>query len=145
MPHILSFEQRRKSIMTNIINQTITAHIDVKARVDRDQVIYCFHSVSDKAGGRLKDDHGRVVFLPLNQRHVPIGVTGWFNQYEDHVDTHGMVFECDPFDMGDVWDGKSSEAWLYVFEDAIPTSRNEYTKHMRAIMRHAKPYNDKLH
>jgi hypothetical protein len=129
----------------NIINSVTAAHTDVKARVDRKQAIFCFHSVSDKAGGRLKDDHGRVVFLPLNQRHVPIGVTGWFNQYEDHVDTHGMDFECDPFDMGVVWEKNSNEHWLFVFDDDIPKSRNEYTEHMRKIMVHAKPYDGKLH
>ena len=130
----------------NIINQTTAAHTDVNARVDRKQAIYCFHSVSDKSGGRLKDDHGRIVYLPLNRQWIPIGeTTEDFYQYIDYVDTHGMVFECDPFDMGDVWYGKPSGSWLFVFDDAIPKSQNEYAKHMKAIMVHAKPYNGKLH
>jgi hypothetical protein len=56
-----------------------------------------------------------------------------------------MVFELAPFHMGDVWDRESSEFRLYVFDDAIPASRNDYAKHMRTIMAYARPYDGKLH
>jgi len=130
----------------NIINLIPTAHTDVKADMVRDQGIYCFQSTSDESGGLLKDDHDRIVYVPLNRNYKPIGeTTKEFVCYEDYVDTHGIVFECDPFKISDVWDRESSEFRLYVFDDAIPASRNNYAKHMKAIMLHAKPYDGKLH
>jgi hypothetical protein len=130
----------------NVVNLITTAYTDVKANVVREQGIYCFQSTKIDSDLMLKDDQGRTVYVPLNRDYQPIGVTNEkFVDCSDYVDTHGMVFECDPFKMGDVWDIESNEFRLYVFDDTIPASRSEYAKHMRAIMVHAKPYNGKLH
>jgi hypothetical protein len=130
----------------NIINQIITAHVYVKANIVCEENTYCFDSTRDGSGEILKDDHGRMVYVPINRRYKPIGeTTKQFVRYEDYVDTHGLVFELDPFKMGDVWDRQANELRLYVYDDSVPASRRDYAKHMRAIMVHAKPYDGKLH
>jgi hypothetical protein len=134
--------------MTNIdiVNLVTTAHTDVRGYLVHDQGVYCFQSAPDKLGGQLKDDQGRIIYLPLNRKYKPIGETTkqWVD-YRDYVDTHGMVFECDPYKIGDVWDKGSNELVLYVFDDDVPASRNDYAKNMRTIMAYARPYNGKLH
>ena len=130
----------------NVVNLITTAYTDVKANVVREQGIYCFQSTKINSDQMLKDDQGRTVYVPLNRYYQPIGVTTEkFVYCGDYVDTHGMVFECDPYKIDDVWDKGSNELVLYVFDDAIPASRNDYAKHMKAILVHAKPYNGKLH
>ncbi len=130
----------------NIVNLVTTAYTDVKANVVREQGIYCFQSTKIDSDQMLKDDQGRTVYVPLNRYYQPIGLTTEkFVDCSDYVDSRGMVFECDPFKIDDVWDIESNEFRLYVFDDAIPASSDNYARHMRTIMVHAKPYDGKLH